>query len=246
MYNNNFSENKVPIVSKNLFTYILVYSFFIISNYLLNITNYIFALNNISVGAVTFVNKTTIFILTTTLMFIIVFSLKKSLSKVYPETKALLYVCLVLVFTKFGINIFKFVFDTLNMIISLDINQIQLINKILSILTNSLNIVLILALVIYVIINKLPKFGLWIGLVIYQVGIIIFNHIIFPIISNEIIQRSINNSGLGNSVINKIYFLNIINLSINLVLTVIKLIILLLIVYKYQNIYVLLDVEETL
>ena len=159
------------------------------------------------------------FIYATLFITLVIFSLKFSLNKAYPQTKVFVNSAVIIWLIKIVNNILQRINNHLLSTLTISTSNHAAINSVLTIISLVFNISLLLLGLLIIFKNKFPNLKLWLSLAIVQVINFVLNFV-FSLIAKE-----------------PVTFFNqeITRLSVNFCLTIAKLVFVFLIIIQYQK-----------
>lgn len=159
-------ESKL-IINNKVFILVIIYAFLSLINQTYQVVN---SFNNNAIYNDLDIISLSFFIIQTILMIFITINLAKCLVNVYPSSKKIIVLGITVWYLKISLNIIKEVFTLLKLS-----NQY---NSLFNNLTITLNLLLLTIGIILIIVNKIPKIGYFLLLVINQIILSLFKLIV--------------------------------------------------------------------
>ena len=159
-------ESKL-IINNKVFILVIIYAFLSLINQVYQVVN---SFNNNAIYNDLDIISLSFFIIQTILMIFITINLAKCLVNVYPSSKKIIVLGITVWYMKISLNIIKEVFTLIKLS-----NQY---NSLFNNLTITLNLLLLTIGIILIIVNKIPKIGYFLLLVINQIILSLFKLIV--------------------------------------------------------------------
>lgn len=160
------NESKL-IINNKVFILVIIYAFLSLINQTYQVVN---SFNNNAIYNDLDIISLSFFIIQTILMIFITINLAKCLVNVYPSSKKIIVLGITVWYLKISLNIIKEVFTLIKLS-----NQY---NSLFNNLTVTLNLLLLTIGIVLIIVNKIPKIGYFLLLLINQIILSLFKLIV--------------------------------------------------------------------